>query len=323
MRNSGWNLAGFAFSASLLALGCSQSNDGGQNGNGTHVGSGGSSAAPAAGMKTGSGGSSNVGTATGTGGSMMHAGTGGASGTGAGMNAGSAGAAPAAGGSGGHESAGSGGAAEKHVDAGMSGDGGMPKPVMHEDLGKGDGKDVVTIGDSWMNLYIAGIEQSLDKASGQMYRHYAVPGTLVLNEQIPGQYESAKMENPDIKTVVMTGGGNDILTDSCADTACNSIVDNVSARLTTLMQEMGKDGVLDLVLIGYTYPDDMTKRESLDYSRMLSSKLCAEDSMPRCHYLDSTTLMLTLRDGIHPDDAGYDLIGQTVWKMMQDDGMRR
>ena len=51
--------------------------------------------------------------------------------------------------------------------------------------------------------------------------------------------------------------------------------------------------------------------------------VCTDKRMPRCHFLDSTVLDLTLRDGIHPDDAGYDLIGQTVWKMMQDDGARR
>jgi lysophospholipase L1-like esterase len=34
-------------------------------------------------------------------------------------------------------------------------------------------------------------------------------------------------------------------------------------------------------------------------------------------------LDITLSDGIHPNSAGYDLIGETVWELMQARGMRR
>jgi hypothetical protein len=307
--------------AAVLFGACTTSQDddgGGMNDLGT-----GGSAAPAGMTSTGSGGTNggmNPGSNTGNP-SAMQTGSGGMSGAGM-MNHGSGGNGVA--GDDTDPEGGSGGTTAPSPDGGTpdGGGSGTTEPT-HEDLGMGDGKDVVTIGDSWMQLYTAGIEQSLDKASGQMYRHYAVPGTLVLDEVIPDQYESAKQENPDIKTVVMTGGGNDILTTNCADEDCNPIVDMVSDRLTMLMQEMGKDGVQDLVLIGYTYPDDTSKRESLDYSIMLSKMFCRTDTMPRCHSLDSTKLDLTLRDGIHPDDAGYDLIGETVWQMMQDEGMRR
>jgi hypothetical protein len=62
-----------------------------------------------------------------------------------------------------------------------------------------------------------------------------VPGTLVLNEQIPGQYESAKIANKNIETVVITGGGNDTLPSPCTDTACDSIVDMVAMRVASLL----------------------------------------------------------------------------------------
>jgi hypothetical protein len=309
MQIASWNVARVCAVAALIGA-CGTSNDGDDT-NGQ--GSGGSSAP---GMtNTGSGGATPMGDpGSNTGNPAMQTGSGG---MGSSTSHGSGGS------NGGRGQDGD--SADHDADGGALSDGGGGDATapMHEDLGMGDGKDVVTIGDSWMQLYVAGIEESLDKASGQTYRHYAVPGTLVLDEVIPNQYESAKMENPDIKTVVMTGGGNDILTTNCADEACNSIVDMVSDRLTMLMQEMGKDGVQDIVLIGYTYPDDTSKRESLDYSIMLNKMFCKPDSMPRCHSLDSTQLDITLRDGIHPDDAGYDLIGETVWQMMQDQGMRR
>ena len=219
---------------------------------------------------------------------------------------------------GGEQTGGTGGVAgEPAAGAG----GGEPTP--REDLGEGDGQDVITIGDSWMNLILTGIEQSLATASGRTYRNFAVPGTLLLNEQIPGQYETAKSADPDIKTVVMTGGGNDILGSPCTGDACAPIVDDVLARLTELQAEMAADGVQDVVIIGYTYPADMGKHASLDYSIMLSETTCLPTNMPRCHFIDSTMLDITLSDGIHPNAAGYDLLGETVWALMQAEGMRR
>ena len=134
---------------------------------------------------------------------------------------------------------------------------------------------------------------------------------------------AAVAADPDIKTIVMTGGGNDILFDTCVDTACNPLVDQVTARLNQLMAEAGMDGVEDIVLIGYTYPDDQSKHASLDYSIMVSKSTCRVDMKPRCHFIDGSQLDLTLLDGIHPNAAGYDLIGKTVWELMQAQGIRR
>jgi len=192
------------------------------------------------------------------------------------------------------------------------------------DLGEGDGQDVITIGDSYMNLILSGIQQSLERISGRDYRNYAVPGTLVLNEQIPGQYDAAVAADPDIKTVVMTGGGNDILGSSCTGT-CSALVDQVAARLLQLRDQMAADGVQDVLIISYGYPTDVTLHESLDYSRQLLAASCTAQSVPRCHYIDPVVeLAGKIRsDGIHPTDAGYDILGQMAWDMMQAEGMRR
>jgi lysophospholipase L1-like esterase len=284
----------------------------------------------------GSAGSGQVGSSAGTGAAIVTAGTtasagnsGSAGSTGAAGKAGSGGATAAAGspaaGGGGSGAAGvaaAGGASGVTGAAGAAGSAGSG-PGGHEDLGQGDGKDVVTIGDSWMNLITQGIEQSLDKVSSQKYRHYAVPGTLMLNEQIPNQFTQAVMANKDIKTIVMTGGGNDILTSSCADTACNSIVDQVGERITKLLADMNTAGVQDVVIIGYAYPDDQTKRASLDHSKEISAKVCKPTGTPRCYPVDSTKLMITLQDGIHPNAAGDDTVAKTVWELMKSEGMRR
>jgi hypothetical protein len=284
----------------------------------TAMGSGGTQAGGPVGTMMTSGGTGGHATTPGSGGGMAQTSMSGAGAGGASMAGSSAGMSGTSGG------AGAAGMAMSAAGAGAgSGAGGAG---MQMDLGKGDGKDVVTIGDSWMNLIVDGIEPDLDMAAGHMYRHYAIPGTIVLNDtdpsQIPGQYEQAKKDGK-ITTVVMTGGGNDILGSNCSDTACNPIVDMVNARLTKLMMEMATDGVQDVVLISYTYPSDMTKRESLDYSRMLAATSCTLNTMPRCHYLDSSKLTITLRDGIHPDAAGYVTVANAAYKLMTDDGVRR
>jgi lysophospholipase L1-like esterase len=208
--------------------------------------------------------------------------------------------------------------------AGSAGSAGSTPASTQGDPGQGDGKDVITIGDSYMSLFVNGIQQSLEKISMRDYRNYAFPGTLVLNEQIPNQYKMAVTENPSIKTVVMTGGGNDVLNSSCTGT-CQEVVDKVSARLDMLFADMGTNGVQDIVLISYGYPADTTRHASLDYSRSKLPEECSKDRMPRCHFIDPVKELdgKISSDGIHPTAEGYDILGGMVWDLMQAEHMRR
>jgi lysophospholipase L1-like esterase len=222
------------------------------------------------------------------------------------------------------------------------GEGGSPEagPPARTDQGMGDGKDVVTIGDSWMNLDNSiGIQQSLEKISKRDYRNYGVPGTKLLDEVIPNQYKKAKMEGT-IKTVVMTGGGNDVLQEillPCLDAnfdndnKCKAQIDRVAERLKQLWAQMAADGVLDVYIIGYsskTSPIGLgTTAKSITYSSMKIDPICQMVPAPlRCTAMDTDKEVpgLTIGgDGIHPTAAGYDLLGTQVWKVMQEKGMRR
>jgi lysophospholipase L1-like esterase len=217
--------------------------------------------------------------------------------------------------------------------SGMTTNGADTRP----DQGMGDGKDVITIGDSWMNLGSVGIELSLDKVSMRPYRNFGVGGTKLLDGAIPGQYEMAKKQAP-VKTVIMTGGGNDILQEilvDCLDTnfgdTCKKQIDAVAAGLTKLWAEMSTDGVTDVVIVGYskkTMPLGLgSTAKSIDYSAMKITPLCAMVAAPlRCTSFDSdkeVPNLMTRSDGIHPDDASYDAIAAAVWKLMQAKGMRR
>jgi lysophospholipase L1-like esterase len=216
--------------------------------------------------------------------------------------------------------------------------------TMRPDQGMGDGKDVITIGDSWMNLDNSiGIQQSLEKISKRDYRNFGVPGTRLLDEVIPNQYEMALREGA-IKTVIMTGGGNDIIQDklifqilsgaSCADenftAECTMQLDAIAARLAKLWAKMAQDGVQDVIIVGYTKtakPLGYNVSKSAEYSNMKIPPICAAVPLPlRCHVFDADVEVPSIAlqaDGIHPNAASYDALGAAVWKLMQAKGMRR
>lgn len=232
------------------------------------------------------------------------------------------------------------------MDMGMAGaegtDPGMEVPVeMRPDLGEGDGSDVITIGDSWMSLSLTptsgnGIQQSLRAASGQPYRAYGIPGTRmlagsILGPAIPDQYTGAKGDNADIKTVVMTGGGNDIIQvpglqedcDAGGDT-CGTEIGKILDSLSSLWAEMAADGVQDVIYVQYSDPEG----NDIDFVVPDGDgvpKRCAEVPAPlRCHRLETNVLVMQdIPDGIHPSAAGYTRIGEAVYEMMVEQGMRR
>jgi hypothetical protein len=209
-------------------------------------------------------------------------------------------------------------------------EGGLP-PRM--DLGKGNGKDVITIGDSWMLLFFTGIQESLVKASGnQPYRKYAVPGTRLLDGVIPGQYDSAKRADPNIKTVVMTGGGNDIIQNTALEMdcaaggpMCQAQLDKIGTALSDLWAKMSKDGVQDVIHVMYSASAGSGVKNRAENNKKLAESCAAVPGPMRCHLLNTDELIKKedLADEVHPNSAGYDRIGQAVFDLMVKEGMRR
>jgi len=200
------------------------------------------------------------------------------------------------------------------------------------DLGKGDGTDVINIGDSWMLLSTTGIELSLVRLSMQPYREYAVPGTELLNGQIPSQYTQAKAANPNIKTVIMTGGGNDVvLTGMSADCAaggatCAMTLTNIAVALSKLWKQMSADGVMDVIHIEYAAVAGAGLKDPAANERALQS-VCNMVPLPmHCHLLNTDAYVAKtdlMADGIHPSGAACDRIATAVMNMMVAGGMRR
>jgi len=255
------------------------------------------------------------------------AGAGASAGTGAAGTAAVAGSTAVAGAAGAATAGMGGAAAGSGAIAGANGAAGMP--AMRMDLGKGDGSDVITIGDSWMSYALngGGIEVGLRAASMQRYRNYAVAGTMLLDEVIPRQYASAKRANPNIKTVVMTGGGNDLLLTGMSGGACTSgcmmTIERVGKRLSELWAEMAKDGVQDIVYIEYSRGG--SNKAGVEYGITKVKPACEAVAPPaRCHFIDSDpVIMMQLLDGVHPTSDGCQKLGKAAFDLMVKEGMRR
>jgi hypothetical protein len=227
--------------------------------------------------------------------------------------------------------------------AGSGGAAGGGAPAMHEDLGKGDGQDVVLLGDSYMDNTLAfegtggGIVPSLLRESGQRYRNYAVQGTMLLMDNtygraIPTQWDSAKRADADIKTVVMTGGGNDIIQSDALKASCmmggadcKELLTKETMRFDQLWTQMAEAGVQDIIRVMYA-TDGGTVAESLLMDPAVSSPppICSAGKV-RCHFLQTTDLVMGERavDDIHPLQSANDRVAKALVELMMKEGVRR
>ena len=213
----------------------------------------------------------------------------------------------------------------------------------HEDLGEGDGTDVVLIGDSWMSNTLqiegtgGGVAPSLQRVSGQRYPNYGVQGTELLQGNafgpaIPTQWDDAKRRNPMIKTVVMTAGGNDVIQGSATlQSSCQMGTDEckqklivISDALDKLWTQMAADGVQDIVHIRYT-GNTGTLHPSLQENGLPVPKICLSGKV-RCHGVNTTDIVARTdlaADGIHPLASANNRIAMRTYDLMKSEGMRR
>jgi lysophospholipase L1-like esterase len=148
------------------------------------------------------------------------------------------------------------------------------------------------------------------------------------NGQIPGQYTTAKQADPNINTVIMTGGGNDILLGNpvCltnpppANTVCVDAVNKAATAAETLLTQMQTDGVKYVVY--YFYPDITISggATNVDYAFPIVKAKCDKfTGALKCFFIDTRPPFVGqswFSDGIHPNAAGQQAIATLVWNAM-------
>ena len=219
-----------------------------------------------------------------------------------------------------------------------------PSTELPADPGKGDGSDVITIGDSWMSNTLqiegtgGGISASLVGA-GNRYKNYAVQGVMLLSDSsfgppIPTQWDAASKANSKIKTVLMTAGGNDIiqnsaLSDDCkaGGTMCDEELKKIGGALVTLWGKMAAAGVQDVIHIMYANGATGGTLKKSDENAKGLAEICSQVMAPaRCHLFATDDLIKASDiaiDGIHPLASANDRVAAALVKLMADQHIRR
>ncbi|HLK35727.1 MAG TPA: SGNH/GDSL hydrolase family protein [Polyangiaceae bacterium] len=323
-----------------FVTGCSSSPE---TARGEPAGSGaGLQGAASGGSTSGSGGGGNAGGGSGNGtGAQGGTGSGGMSGVGPGMTgAGAPDGSSTSTGPGPSDGAAAG--VDASLDGGAAPAGEAGAPAMHADLGKGNGSDVVLLGDSWMSNTLqvegtgGGIAPALQQVSAQPYRNYAVQGVMMLQADtfgpaIPTQWPQAVMANPNIKTVVMTGGGNDIIQNASLQTDCQQggmmcamVMEQIAQAFNTLWTQMADAGVQDVVYVMYAKNVGATAASLRPDGGLGPYPICTSGKI-RCHTVDTTAAVngQIAGDGIHPLAAANQRVAMQIYNLMVSEGMRR
>ena len=131
--------------------------------------------------------------------------------------------------------------------------------------------DVVNIGDSIFALS-GKIHDYLTSYAGKSFRNYCFSGaylsgtSMITSNSVVVQYGIAKSDNSNIKTIIMDGGGNEVLIpanffdpDHCIFlffinaylSSCKAVIDDAYVDAVDLVNQMGRDGVKNIIWQGY------------------------------------------------------------------------
>lgn len=195
---------------------------------------------------------------------------------------------------------------------------------------------VATIGDSWManTLFTGNAISGALRRAGHPYQNYAVQGVMLLKNNLFGQsvinqaIRAVQQRHP--KTIVMTGGGNDIIENAtlsrdCGKSpignTCKAKLTEIRNAMTKLWRDMGANGVEDVVYIAYSSAAGSAPGAALESAKNLEQDCAgAEETLGiKCHFVPTEDIVKKgnlILDGIHPNQATNNRIAQRVYQVM-------
>jgi lysophospholipase L1-like esterase len=203
---------------------------------------------------------------------------------------------------------------------------------------------VVMLGDS---IFALSDQEAafLEDLSGDTYRKYYVSGAQIVGgliKTIPRQYEDAIADGP-VRTVIMDGGGNDILIGANATCSvdygdelsddCYDVMEEVLDESERVFEKMVDDGVKNIIYQGYYYVRNEQLWEVTDVFQEKAIALANELDRryrdvkivfvdPRDHFEQGDTSYLAI-DGIHPNRAASRALANLVWDAMVDNDIEQ
>jgi hypothetical protein len=146
---------------------------------------------------------------------------------------------------------------------------------------------------------------------------------------IPTQWDDAKRADADIKTVIMTGGGNDIIQSDSLKASCMTGGDDCKGLLMreskaydALWAKVADSGVLDVIRVKYA--EDTGTVDPSILGSFTPPEICSTGKI-RCHDLDTSALIMKqlAADGIHPLQGANDRVAKAIVELMDKEGIRR
>ncbi len=230
------------------------------------------------------------------------------------------------------------------VSATLTGCGGIGGLASNDRVSNADNNQVVTIGDSIFALS-GKLQDFLESYAGETFRRYTISGAElkggIIATDIYTQYEIAKRDNPNIETIVMDGGGNDILIPAIAlfdpyncktqwyqfgrlSSTCKNYIDDIYVDAVNLLNKMHADGVDNVIYLGYYYTKNGlflldSMEEAVDYGDMRLSQACRY-SAANCQFVDPRSTIKDsniIIDGIHPTTEGSRKLANLIWPKLQ------
>ncbi|HYX32907.1 MAG TPA: SGNH/GDSL hydrolase family protein [Oligoflexus sp.] len=182
--------------------------------------------------------------------------------------------------------------------------------------------ETIIIGDSIFALNGV-INSELEEISSLDIDSYARNGAIMSG--IVRQYQQARA-NGIARTVIMNGGGNDVLANmgNCRafNQTCINVIEKATSQGLDLVNQMEADGVERIFFLGYYYTTSLASglEKAVDYAMSRAATLC-ENTTVRCEVVDTRDIMQGSGnlswDGIHPSRTGSIKMAQLLWERMQ------
>lgn len=230
------------------------------------------------------------------------------------------------------------------ISAGLTGCGGVGGLLSNDRVSDADNNQVVTVGDSIFALS-GKLQDYLESYAGETFRRYTISGAElkggIIATDIYSQYEIAKSDNPNIETILMDGGGNDILIPAIAlfdpyncktqwyqfgrlSSRCKNFIDDVYVDAVNLLNKMHADGVDNIIYLGYYYTKNglfllASMKQAIDYGDLRLSQAC-QYSAANCTFVDPRAAINNsniIFDGIHPTTEGSRKLANLIWPALQ------
>lgn len=191
----------------------------------------------------------------------------------------------------------------------------------------------VIIGDSmyWSGMLFWGGQPSplskwLETWSGHSIENHALVGASLQDgwvKSILAQYNDL-VKQPNITTLIMDGGGNDVMShkDDCVkfNQACTNMINTSLNIAKGIIDRARNDGTKSVLYLGFYYLPNLDK--AVDYGDTHLQQICRVEE--QCYFIDpryNATTGTGLKtpdmlgsDGLHPNEEGYKILATMIWE---------